>query len=250
MLSYREQTMNAFDYWLISLLAGATRHAPALTRVSESIVNMYLIKGTVPIALLWWIWFRREHAAADRSEARIRDREIVVIAIASGLIALLAGRLLAHYLPFRLRPIYEPQFRPLYPESTLPELLPRTWSAFPSDHAMLWCAIAAAIFVASRAAGIYALLHTSVLIGLPRIYLGLHYPTDVLAGAVLGIGIACVLNVRPIRKRVAAPILALARYRSGLFHALAFMLCFELATQFDEFRALAHQLSSTLSTTL
>jgi undecaprenyl-diphosphatase len=244
------ETMNPLDLSLLYFMNRTVGHMPALARVAETIVNMYLIKGTVPIALLWWIWCRREHAGAEHADARLRDREIVVIAIVSGLLALVAGRLLAHYLPFRLRPFYEPQLRPLYPEPTSPDLLPRTWSAFPSDHAMLWCAIAAAIYVASRAAGIYALLHTAVLIVLPRIYLGLHYPSDVLAGALLGIAIACILNAAPIRKRVAAPILALARYRPGLFHALAFMLCFELATQFDEFRILAHDFSSIVTASL
>ena len=242
--------MNLFDRWLISLMEGVAGNSPSIAHVAVSIVNMYLVKGTVLIALLWWIWCRREHATADESEARIRDREIVVTAIASGLVALLAGRLLAHYLPFRIRPMYEPQLRSLYPASLPPELVPRTWSAFPSDHAMLWGAIAAAIFVASRAAGIYAFLHAAVLIGLPRIYLGLHYPTDVLAGGALGIAIAGALNVAPIRTRVAAPVLAFARYRPGLFYALAFVLSFELATQFDEFRVLAHDFSKALSGSL
>jgi membrane-associated phospholipid phosphatase len=242
--------MNAFDEWLLLLMNRVANHTPAIAHLADMIVNMYLVKGTVPVALLWWIWFRGDHATADKSSARLRDREIVVIAIVSGLIALLLGRLLAHYLPFRLRPIYEPQLRQLYPESSRREMLPRTWSAFPSDHAMLWCAIAAAIFVASRAAGIYALLHTAVFIALPRIYLGLHYPTDVLAGAALGIGIAWVLSAPSIRTRVASPVLAIARYRPGLFHALAFMLCFELATQFDEFRVLAHNLSAAIPATL
>lgn len=239
--------MNALDQWLLSVMVRTTGHSHVLARVAETIVNMYLIKGTLLIALLWWIWTRREHATADRSDERRRDREIVVMAVASGLIALLAGRLLAHYLPFRLRPFYEPALRHLYPEATSPDLLPRSWSAFPSDHAMLWCAIAASIFVASRAAGIYALLHTAILIGLPRVYLGLHYPTDIIAGAALGIGIAWILNFAPIRSRLAAPVLALARHRPGLFHALAFLLCFELATQFDEFRALAHDMSTAMA---
>jgi membrane-associated phospholipid phosphatase len=239
--------MNVADQWLISLMSRMASHSPVLTRVAETILNMYLVKGTVLISLLWWIWFRRDDAMPDKREAMIRDREIVVIAIASGLAALVVGRLLAHYLPFRLRPIYEPQLRALYPDPAPPELLPRTWSAFPSDHAMLWCAIAAAIFLASRAAGIYALIHTALLIGLPRIFLGLHYPTDVLAGAAIGIGIACVLSAVPIRKHLAAPVLWLAARLPGVFHALAFMLSFELATQFDEFRVLAHHLSKAIS---
>jgi membrane-associated phospholipid phosphatase len=242
--------MNGVDEWLLGLMNRAMGHTPAIAHMADAIVNMYLVKGTLPVALLWWIWSRREHASPDESEAWIRDREVVVIAVVSAFIALVAGRLLAHYLPFRLRPIYEPQLRPLYPQLSHPEGLPRTWSAFPSDHAMVWCAIAAAIYVASRAAGIYAFVHTAVLIALPRVYLGLHYPTDVLGGAALGVCIACVISAPSIRKRIAAPVLAVAGYRPGLFHALAFLLCFELSTQFDEFRTLLHDFSSVLTTSL
>src|ERR1700684_3652664 len=101
--------MNAVDLWLMSLMTRIAGHSPVVTQVTQIIVNMYLVKGTILISLLWWIWFRRDDATADQREAMIRDREIVVIGIASGLVALVAGRLLAHYLPFRLRPIYEPQ---------------------------------------------------------------------------------------------------------------------------------------------
>jgi membrane-associated phospholipid phosphatase len=236
--------MDALDQRLISLVQQMAGHSPIIIYAAGAIAKMDLVKGTVLISLLWWIWFRRRDSTASISELKIRDREIVVIAIASGLAALVAGRLLAYYLPFRLRPIFEPQLRALYPDAMPPELLlPRTWSAFPSDHAMLWCAIAAAIFFASPAAGGYALLHTAMLICLPRIYLGLHYPTDVLAGAAIGIGIACVLNATPICKRLAAPILRLAADLPGPFYALAFVLSFEFATQFDELRAVARGLS-------
>jgi ABC-type nitrate/sulfonate/bicarbonate transport system permease component len=90
--------------------------------------------------------------------------------------------------------------------------------------------------------GMYALFHAIVLIGLPRIFLGLHYPTDVLGGAVLGIGIACVMNANAIRTRIAAPMLAFAQCYPGVFYAAAFLLSFELTTQFDELRVLAHGL--------
>lgn len=233
--------MNGFDTRLIALITGMGGHSPAFTHAVETITNMYVFKGLVLMALLWWVWFRHERADAPSSYAvRRREHEIVVVAIAGGLIALAVGRLLAHYMPFRLRPIYEPALQALYPVSSIHELLPRTWSAFPSDHAMLWGAIATGIFLASRPVGFYAWLHTLLLIGLPRIYLGLHYPTDVVAGCVLGIGIACMLNARPIRTRLAAPVLAFAARYPGTFFAVAFVLSFELTTQFDEVRLLVH----------
>ncbi|QCP52597.1 phosphatase PAP2 family protein [Trinickia violacea] len=235
--------MTHFDTWLIELMSPAIMDSPRFDHAIETIVAMYLFKGVVLTMLLWWIWFRSERAdGPDGAALRRRQCEIVVIAIVSGFIALAAGRLLAHYLPFRLRPMYEPALRAYFPEANIDEPVLRTWSAFPSDHVMLWSAVAMGIFLASRPVGIYALFHAIVLIGVPRILLGLHYPTDVLAGAVLGIGIASLMNVNAIRTRVAAPMLSLAQRYPGVFYGGAFILCFELTTQFDELRVLAHGL--------
>lgn len=235
--------MNVFDTWLIASIHNAAVPSHSFIELVESVVNMYLFKGVILIALLWWIWFRPVDTPGQDGEAvRRYHREVVVIAIASGFIALMAGRLLAHHLPFRLRPMYVAELRAYFPEANVDEPVLRTWSAFPSDHCMLWCAVAMGIFFASRPAGIYALFHSVVLIGLPRIYLGLHYPTDVLAGIALGIAIVCVLNVRAIRTRLCAPILAFAKYSPGVFFGAAFVLSFELTTQFSELRVLAHEL--------
>lgn len=235
--------MNTIDTGLIASISNVAAHSPGFTHVVETVVSSYIAKGVVLVGLLWWVWFKPERAEGpDREAIQRYHRELVVIAIVSGLIALAAGRLLAHNLPFRLRPMYEPALRAFYPEANVEEPVLRTWSAFPSDHAMLWFAVAMGILLASRPVGIYALLHAVVLIALPRIYLGLHYPTDVLAGAALGIGITCVLNARVIRTRIAAPFLAFAQRYPGVFYGASFVLSFELATQFDELRVLAHGL--------
>jgi undecaprenyl-diphosphatase len=235
--------MNVIDTWAIASINKVAIHSQGFTPVVEAVVNAYLPKGVVLVALLWWVWFRHERAEGPDGEAvRRHQRELVVIAIASGLIALAAGRLLAHYLPFRLRPMYEPTLRAFFPEANVDEPVLRTWSSFPSDHAMLWCAVAMGIFLASRPVGIYALLHAVVLIGLPRIYLGVHYPTDVLAGAAMLVRIALALITYVMPMPSAAPMLAFAQRYPGVFYGAAFVLSFELATQFQELRVLAHGL--------
>jgi undecaprenyl-diphosphatase len=64
------------------------------------------------------------------------------------------------------------------------------WS-FPSGHTTNSLACAWVIFRrAPKKWGVPALI-LAILISLSRLYVGIHYPTDVLGGAVIGIGSAC-----------------------------------------------------------
>jgi undecaprenyl-diphosphatase len=72
---------------------------------------------------------------------------------------------------------------------------------FPSDHATGAFAVAMAIYLRNRVVGGFALLAATVL-ALGRVAIGVHFPSDVLAGAMLGCGVALVLFAVPLRSRV------------------------------------------------
>jgi undecaprenyl-diphosphatase len=57
---------------------------------------------------------------------------------------------------------------------------------FPSDHAAAAFAIATALFASSRPVGA-PLLVAAALLAISRVGVGVHYPSDVLAGAVIGV---------------------------------------------------------------
>jgi membrane-associated phospholipid phosphatase len=60
-------------------------------------------------------------------------------------------------------------------------------NSFPSQSTALYAAVAAGIFSLHRAVGSALWVGVGVLVGLPRLYVGGHYPTDVLTGLVLGL---------------------------------------------------------------
>jgi undecaprenyl-diphosphatase len=72
---------------------------------------------------------------------------------------------------------------------------------FPSDHATGAFAVAMAIWLRNRRWGTVALL-AAALLSVGRVAIGVHFPSDVVAGAALGIGAALLLYVRPIRDRI------------------------------------------------
>ena len=102
--------------------------------------------------------------------------------LASGialLFMLVTGNMILKPLVARLRP---------FAVNTAVELLipPPTDFSFPSGHTYVSFASASAIFRNSRRIGIPALILAS-LIAFSRLYLYVHYPTDVLFGILLGI---------------------------------------------------------------
>ncbi|BCZ82846.1 hypothetical protein PTKU64_65210 [Paraburkholderia terrae] len=223
--------MNSFDLSIETYLSNIHLD-PFAIRTIEAIADLYTFKGLVLIPVLWWMWFQQD-------ERRKWRREMVLATLLSGLVALFVGRLLTHWLPFRVRPIYSAELHLHFAGSNIKDALLTSWSSFPSDHAMLWMAIATGIFLVRGGIGVLAVLYTVLFICVPRAYLGFHYPTDLLMGAAVGIGITYVMTRDAIRVRYATPALRWIELRPGPSAMLAFILCIELVTQFDELRKLA-----------
>ena len=78
-----------------------------------------------------------------------------------------------------------------------------TDSSFPANAAGVGFAIATAVFMRNRRLGM-ALYALAGLWGLARVYAGVHYPSDILAGAVIGV-IAAVLATGLVRLLAVIP---------------------------------------------
>jgi undecaprenyl-diphosphatase len=119
-------------------------------------------------------------------------RRAAVAATAAAAIALLIAQPIANAID-RARPFvaHPAQSHLLISRSTDP--------SFPSDHATGAFAIAVAIWLYDRTFGAVFLI-LAVLVSFARVYVGTHYPGDVLGGAVLGALVAVCLRWRPLRR--------------------------------------------------
>ena len=90
--------------------------------------------------------------------------------------------------------------------------------SFPSDHAAAAFAIGFAVLAFSRRGG-SVFLAAATLIGLSRIALGMHYPSDVLAGAVVGWCAAMVVT-RPGRTWIVRLVELVSRVSDPLLRPL------------------------------
>jgi undecaprenyl-diphosphatase len=88
--------------------------------------------------------------------------------------------------------------------------------SFPSDHATAAFAIAMAIWLRNRRIGEIAFAMAGLL-AVSRVAVGTHYPSDVLAGALLGIAAALVFWLPPIRR----PLHRVADWLAGVYERLA-----------------------------
>lgn len=75
--------------------------------------------------------------------------------------------------------------------------------SFPSGHTQSAFSVGAGIALAVRRRSVQALvLGLAVMVGLSRIYLGVHFPLDVFAGACLALAVAWGLRWRGVHERV------------------------------------------------
>ncbi|PIN86210.1 undecaprenyl-diphosphatase [Candidatus Woesearchaeota archaeon CG10_big_fil_rev_8_21_14_0_10_44_13] len=67
-------------------------------------------------------------------------------------------------------------------------------ASFPSTHAAVSFALATSVFIYNRKAGVFAYMIAAV-IALSRVFVGVHYPSDVLVGAAIGTCAAFMTNI-------------------------------------------------------
>lgn len=197
----------------------------------ELVANNKLFKGGVMVSVMWYLWFKMN------AFKHTKVREHILITLLTSIVAIAVGKSLALLMPFRYRPIHDPNLDFKMPfgifeasETNNGILL----SSMPSDHAVLYFSLAIGLYFISKKIGLIAILYTFFIIGLPRIYLGLHYPTDILVGAIIGVSIGVLGNLMLTNNKIIKTLLNYSVDKPQIFYALFFLFSYQIADLFTD----------------
>jgi undecaprenyl-diphosphatase len=185
---------DSLDYDLFRAINGLAGRSRIVDAIMVGGAKFLPVVFALALVGLWLTW-------------RPTNQRAAFLAGISGLVALGIGQLIGMALP-RPRPYLSHQVN---------LLISRTMdTSFPSDHATLGFAVAVLVWRFNRRAGT-ALLLIALLLAFTRVFVGAHYPSDVLGGAVLGtltsMAIATISNASPLRNWLDALFALLVRWR-------------------------------------
>ncbi len=183
-------------YLWINGLAGKIRFFDELFRGLAN--DYFIIVSTCLILLVLWFGTRDEHFKWQNQFA------VIGASISLGISQVLVNLCNSFYFrsrPFTDLPVNLVFYRP-------------TDSSFPSNAATLIFAVAMAVFIINRKAG-FILFALAVIHGFSRVYVGIHYPLDILGGAAIGIltALAVYSLVKPQKPFIMKCLKALEKYQ-------------------------------------
>ncbi|MER5771658.1 phosphatase PAP2 family protein [Streptomyces sp. NPDC001985] len=191
------------DLNLLYDINGLSKAAPPWVDRIMGFVGEYGIMFGLVVIGLWSWWSVRRIGTAEDSVAAVTGLVWAPLAAAAAVVVNIPIR------GFVERP------RPFVDHQGLEVLVSgKTDYSFVSDHSTMAMAIAVGIFLAHRKLG-FAALGLAILEGFLRIYMGVHYPTDVIGGFALGTAVTLLLA--PLAMALLTPLVsAIAGSRAGV----------------------------------
>ncbi len=228
--------LHEFDMAVLTFLTSFAGRSSLFDHVNNALSRLDIFNGIALMCLFWYVWANAPANEPD-SARQLRQRRLIMVLIGTILMGGLS-RGLQLSLHFHQRPVLSDLGLP-FPVTKFDTQSLNTWNSFPSDHAMIFFALGTGLWTVSRTAGWIACIWTIVIIDVPRVYLGIHYPSDVIFGALFGLlGMTAFLAL-PLGRFERA----LDRWRlahEGLSMALLFLLTNEIGSLLTELRDLVH----------
>lgn len=168
-----------YDVKIFEAVNGLAIHSKILDLLGIFLADYlpYLL-GVFLLSFLFW-----------PKENKMKNRAMVLVSIVAALIARYAVK--SMILIFYNRP------RPYVNLSSAHKLIfmspTDNLQSFPSGHAIFFFALSTVIYFYNKKLGIFFLI-CSTIMGIARIFVGVHWPSDILGGVVLGIIVGVVIE--------------------------------------------------------
>ncbi len=231
------QFAKGFDVAILSFFNRFSQHSWYFDRFVVFVDGNNIIKSGIIVAVLWWLWFSKH----EDEEKKRSVREQILLTILVAFTGIIVARFLAFALPFRVRPVEDAAIQFIQPFN-LEKHTYWNWSAFPSDHAVMFFAFAWSLRYISKKVGWLVFGYVTLFICLPRLYLGVHYPTDIIVGMIIGVAMAWFAHLAPIRKFLGKlliqPSMRWLEKSPGTFYPCFFLLTYQIADMFDQIRSI------------
>ena len=158
------------DFWLFQMINGLAGRIPALDGLMRLLVNDYFPTTAMSLFLVA-LWFEGRTQSQRERNQRAVLQALIAMFMANVLLKL------CNLVYFRPRPFAGHEVNLLFYRPSD--------SSFPSNPATVGFSLATAVWLSNpRAGAVLLCLATSWAVA--RIYCGVHYPSDVIAGALLG----------------------------------------------------------------
>lgn len=170
-------TPTPVDLWLATHIAKLLHLCPTCDLAVQSAIHHEVLGGFWYAMALFIFWVK----GAKQGEEGVRRRLLTILfaCIIGILLSLIAQSVISWPPPSRITTLAGIYSRYLEPNINI--------NSFPSQSTMLYTIVAAGIFSLNEIAGSLLWLGVVLLIALPRMYVGGHYLSDIIAGFILGL---------------------------------------------------------------
>ena len=175
------------DLAILETLNGLVEDKGFLFHVFSALGNNPLLRGAPVFACLAMVSF-------SESTPRVKSR--IVLGLLGTFLAVVVSVWCQRHLHVHLRPVFDGSLNIKDVEGW--SNYKNTWDqrlySLPSDTATAYFAIGAIVYLQRKILGLFCFFWILLTVGLGRVVLGLHYPSDIVAGFFLGFGLVYLLT--------------------------------------------------------